>query len=113
MNDKSIELLEQICRMIMDERKLLQEHISLTRPSTTESDLFLVGLKTAFEAMTRRLSVLVESLDKLTQHTMQMEKRLEILEQLIAPMHKVAYELIGKCSTCREKIGNNDTSTIS
>ncbi len=102
MSEKVQELLQELCRMMVDERKLLQEHIALTRPATTESDLFLVGLRSALEAMTRRLSTVVDTVDKLTQHTAQMEHRLEVNERLIAPLHRLAFEIMGKCPNCKK-----------
>jgi gamma-glutamylcysteine synthetase len=107
MSEEVQKLLQELCRMMVDERKLLQEHIALTRPATTDSDLFLVGLRSALEAMTRRLSTVVETVERLTQHTEQMEHRLEVNERLIAPLHRVAFEILGKCPNCKKANDDN------
>lgn len=112
MSEEVQKLLQELIRLMVDERKLLQEHIALTRPATTDSDLFLVGLRSALEAMTRRLSTVVETVERLTQHTEQMEHRLEVNERLIAPLHRVAFEIMGKCPNCKKGFDGAEPTAV-
>jgi hypothetical protein len=108
----SEELLKELTGLLMDQRRMLQEHINLTRPSATERDLFLVGLQRALEAMASRMQTVVETVDKLTQHTVQMEHRLEVAEKLMAPLYSLAFDIMGKCPNCKKGANGHEPPAV-
>lgn len=101
MSEETEKLMQELCRMMMDTQLLLREHIRLSAPSTTERDVFLVGLQRAMESMTHRLQSMIDVLDKMNQQFPQIERRLQTLEDLVRPMHTFAYDILSKCPNCK------------
>lgn len=93
MSEEEIKLLRELVRLVVDERQLLINHIKLAEPKTTEADMFLVGMRSALETLGKRVSLVLESIDKLEQRNIRADVQLKTIEDLVRPLHAFAYEV--------------------
>ncbi len=107
MSEETEKLLKELVRFMVDERQILLNHIKLSEPRNTESELFLAGIRSALESLGKRIGLVIEAIEKLDQRGARAEMQLRTIEDLVRPLHAFAYSLPKPKSEANEPASGN------